>query len=205
MSKLADEIRAMKVHDEHYTDYRYNEAIDDVLDLVEKREAERGWQPIETAPKDGKTRIIIAKIANGEIKDIDFDAVLEEECESWEMPQSYWVWKSAFGRVEEPTHFMLMPPLPTENEVPTGTEQARGGENDMSKYNDLKEKRNTASKIYDSKTGNANFFLADNAVHYYERASAAMHEELTAMLDKIMYGKPNSDEVKALLKKAKAL
>ena len=70
------------------------------------------WQPIESAPKDGEKRIIIAEFrGDGELVDIDFDATLEEECESWEMPQPYWVWKSAFGRIENPTHWIELPAL----------------------------------------------------------------------------------------------
>jgi hypothetical protein len=60
---------------------------------------------IETAPTDNKVPLILARIIDGEICEMDFDAVYEKESESWEMPQEYWIWKSAFGRVEEPTHW----------------------------------------------------------------------------------------------------
>jgi len=76
-----------------------------------------GWQPIETAPKNGEQRIIIAEIVNGELRDLDFDAVLEQEQESWELPQPYWVWVSAYGRVENPTHWMPLPDVPKETNV----------------------------------------------------------------------------------------
>jgi hypothetical protein len=79
--------------------------------------AEKGigaWRPIETAPRNGEIRIIIAEFNHdGELTDIDFDAIYEQECESWELPQPYWVWKSAFGRVEDPTHWMPLPDPPT--------------------------------------------------------------------------------------------
>jgi hypothetical protein len=78
---------------------------------------ERQWRPIESAYKNGEHRIIIAAIHNGEIQEIDFDAVLEQEQESWELPQTYWVWKSANGRVEEPTHWMPLPNLPTSEKI----------------------------------------------------------------------------------------
>jgi hypothetical protein len=55
---------------------------------------------------------MIASICDGEIQDIDFDAIYEQEQESWELPQVYWVWKSAYGRVEEPTHWAPLPSLP---------------------------------------------------------------------------------------------
>ena len=70
------------------------------------------WMPIETAPRNGEHRIMIAAIHNGEIQDIDFDAVFEQEQESWELPQAYWLWKSAYGRIEEPTHWAFLPSLP---------------------------------------------------------------------------------------------
>ena len=69
------------------------------------------WMPIETAPRNGEHRIMIAAIHNGEIQDIDFDAVFEQEQESWELPQAYWLWKSAYGRIEEPTHWAFLPSL----------------------------------------------------------------------------------------------
>ena len=69
------------------------------------------WMPITTAPTNGEQRIIIAEIRNGELIAIDFDAVLEQEQESWELPQTYWVWKSACGNVEDPTHWMPLPSL----------------------------------------------------------------------------------------------
>jgi hypothetical protein len=73
-----------------------------------------GWQEIETAPRDG-TKIIIASISrDGTIEDIDFDAFWTSERESWEMPQVYFYWASAYGRVEEPTHWMPLPPPPTQ-------------------------------------------------------------------------------------------
>lgn len=71
------------------------------------------WQPIETAPKNGEQQIIIAEIRDGEVVSMDYDAVLEKESESWELPQEYWVWKSAYGNVEEPTHWIPMPEIPT--------------------------------------------------------------------------------------------
>jgi hypothetical protein len=78
-----------------------------------KASAEEGWRPIESAPKDGAQRIIIAQFRdNGELVDMDFDAVFEEEYESWEIPKPYWIWKSAYGRIEEPTHWMPLPSPP---------------------------------------------------------------------------------------------
>ena len=71
---------------------------------------EHTWQPIETAPRDGN--IIIATIRDGEVVAMDYDAMYELEQESWEIPQPYWIWKSANGSVEEPTHWIPMPQIP---------------------------------------------------------------------------------------------
>lgn len=70
------------------------------------------WQPIETAPTDGSVDIFIAVIHNGEVQQIDFYAAQEWESESWEMPNKYLIWTSAFGNVEEPTHWSPMPKMP---------------------------------------------------------------------------------------------
>jgi hypothetical protein len=72
------------------------------------------WKPIETAPTDGSIPIFIAKIIGGEVKAIDYDAMIQTDYESWEMPQEYSYWASAFGNVEEPTHWCEMPQLPSE-------------------------------------------------------------------------------------------
>jgi hypothetical protein len=79
--------------------------------MDKKTFASYAWQPIETAPHNGEQRIIIAEIRNDELVDIDFDAQFVEERESWEMPQPYWIWQSAFGRLENPTHWTPMPEL----------------------------------------------------------------------------------------------
>jgi len=70
------------------------------------------WLPIETAPTDGSVRIMIAEFRGRELVDIDFDAIQEWEYESWELPQPYLIWVSAFDRVENPTHWCPLPPLP---------------------------------------------------------------------------------------------
>ena len=65
------------------------------------------WHPIETAPKDNKHPLYLAQfnIDTGELIELDWDAAWEAESESWEMPQVYYTWCSANGRVEEPTHW----------------------------------------------------------------------------------------------------
>ena len=72
------------------------------------------WQPIATAPTDGSQDIFIAVISDGEVKQIDFYACIETDSESWELPKEYSYWASAFGNIEEPTHWAPMPEMPGE-------------------------------------------------------------------------------------------
>lgn len=68
------------------------------------------WLPIETAPKDNKRPLLIARFNDdGTLQSIDHDAVWESDRESWEIPQVYYFWASAHGLVEEPSHWMYQP------------------------------------------------------------------------------------------------
>lgn len=68
------------------------------------------WHPIETAPKDNKHPLYLAQfnLDTGELIELDWDAAWESESESWEIPEVYYIWRSANGRVEEPTHWAYM-------------------------------------------------------------------------------------------------
>lgn len=73
------------------------------------------WQPIETAPKDNKRRLYLARLdEKGELAQLDFDGVWEFWQESWEMSHiNGWCWMSANG-IEEPTHWAFQDePIPT--------------------------------------------------------------------------------------------
>lgn len=74
--------------------------------------AETSWQPIATAPLDNKRPLLLAEFVGQELKALDFDGQWMSESESWEMPEVYYFWATAFGRVEEPTHWMYQPPPP---------------------------------------------------------------------------------------------
>lgn len=65
------------------------------------------WQPIETAPKDNKRLLYLARFNpdTGALEGIDWDGEWASDSESWEMPQVYWYWSSAHATVEEPTHW----------------------------------------------------------------------------------------------------
>lgn len=64
------------------------------------------WQPIETAPRDNKVPLYLARFGeNGDLLELDFDGAWEHWSESWEMPHiNGWDWVSASG-IEEPTHW----------------------------------------------------------------------------------------------------
>ena len=73
------------------------------------------WQPIETAPRDG-TDIIIAEIrfknSKADYGEIDIGSWEEDRNGADEFGDSYFCWMSNYGRVEEPTHWMPLPPPP---------------------------------------------------------------------------------------------
>ena len=51
------------------------------------------WQPIETAPKDNKRPLWLARFNDdGTMQSFDYNGSWESESESWEMPQVYYFW-----------------------------------------------------------------------------------------------------------------
>lgn len=68
------------------------------------------WQPIETAPKNNKHPLLIARFdSDGNLLEFDYGAYWELERESWETPELYYFWASAHDAVEEPTHWCYEP------------------------------------------------------------------------------------------------
>lgn len=64
------------------------------------------WQPIETAPKDNKRPLWLARFNDdGTMQSFDYNGSWESESESWEMPQVYYFWATENGYVEEPSHW----------------------------------------------------------------------------------------------------
>ena len=72
------------------------------------------WQPIETAPKDNKRPLYLAKFSDGELIELDFNGSWEYWSESWELSHiNGYCWFSENG-IEEPTHWAYQDePLPT--------------------------------------------------------------------------------------------
>ena len=68
------------------------------------------WQPIETAPKDNKRPLWLARFNDdGTMQSFDYNGSWERESESWEMPEVYYFWASETGNVEEPSHWAYQP------------------------------------------------------------------------------------------------
>ena len=68
------------------------------------------WQPIETAPKDNKRPLWLARFNDdGTMQSFDYNGSWEGESESWEMPEVYYFWASENGNVEEPSHWAYQP------------------------------------------------------------------------------------------------
>ena len=78
------------------------------------KDAEPVWQSIETAPRDNKRTLYLARFDDsGILRELDFDGVWEYWQESYEMPHiNGYAWCSASG-IEEPTHWAFQDlPLP---------------------------------------------------------------------------------------------
>lgn len=86
------------------------------------------WQPIETAPKDNKCPLWLARFNDdGTMQSFDYNGSWESGSESWEMPQVYYFWASENGNVEEPSHWAYQPEefctlisAPSEPSIPEG-------------------------------------------------------------------------------------
>ena len=68
------------------------------------------WQPIETAPKDNKHPLWLARFNDdGTMQSFDYNGSWERESAPWEIPRVYYFWASETGNVEEPSHWAYQP------------------------------------------------------------------------------------------------
>jgi len=90
------------------------ERIAQLEERIRTLEAEREWQPIETAPKDG-TQIILAELdGGGEVKHIDVGCwdLIDEGWESDIRPYHGWTSNSWPFNDEGPNHWIPLPSPP---------------------------------------------------------------------------------------------
>ena len=88
--------------------------LEELATLREKLKVAKGaleWNPIETAPRNNKAPLLLARFSDsGELKQFDFDGMWDSETDGWENGNNIsYYWSSAFGYVEEPTHWMQQP------------------------------------------------------------------------------------------------
>lgn len=112
-NKLADALREMlETYEYPWSQNRpsWLNAVNQYLAEHDAQPAQGKWQPIETAPKDNKRPLMLARFNEaGQLTQFDYNATWESESESWEIPQLYYYWASENGNVEEPTHWMYQP------------------------------------------------------------------------------------------------
>lgn len=82
-----------------------------------------GWRLIESAPKDNKRLLYLARFSeSGELVELDFNGSWEYWEESWEMQHvNGWCWTSTDG-IEDPTHWAYQDePIPAATIAPAPT------------------------------------------------------------------------------------
>lgn len=90
-----------------------------VSESAERRGAEKQWQPIETAPKDGTKILGFAPHPHITANDPSFRAVImwwRKAYAKGGKRESEWPWRSVENdsAAGHPTHWMPLPPAPTE-------------------------------------------------------------------------------------------
>lgn len=81
---------------------------------LEAQQAEQGWQPIETAPRE--TEVFIGRFIDGEFKFGRSEMFYEQANEFAGETFSGWVWSEdecSSSITESPTHWMSLPQPPT--------------------------------------------------------------------------------------------
>ena len=111
LEEFSQNWRIMKVIQEMHAHFEKLENHIDALEkLLPQRDEVEGWQPIETAPKDG-TKIIVYFPALGKAATAHWSKSCNNRTDG-KWPWSYHVGSQAFNRWEAPTHWMPLPPAP---------------------------------------------------------------------------------------------
>jgi hypothetical protein len=101
--------------------------------VLASTEETTGWQPIETAPRDNKRSLYLARFVDGELQELDFAGSWEYWQESWELAHiNGYDWCSANG-IEEPTHWAYEdgpPPFSATTEAGTASATATARQDD---------------------------------------------------------------------------
>lgn len=77
-----------------------------------------GWQPIETAPKDGRDILVMIPEDSALVPDIaywDSDKYASNPRPLWSMRKK-WLWGVRWCREHQPTHWQPLPEPPQEGE-----------------------------------------------------------------------------------------
>ncbi|ANN71517.1 hypothetical protein [Bordetella bronchialis] len=104
----------------------WREAGYPVVELFGQPQQPAGWRDIETAPKNNKRPLYLARFdAEGRLVELDFDGSWEYWEESWEMQHiNGYTWVSNNG-IEDPTHWAYQDePIPTTAPAAQGDERA---------------------------------------------------------------------------------
>lgn len=83
------------------------------IEEIERLRAERAWQPISTAPKDGTKILAHCQPCHIDGGPMSFDYVNVVWWRSEKFKDSQWKWRHALNdSAAEPTHWMPLPPPP---------------------------------------------------------------------------------------------
>lgn len=134
-----------------------------------------GWRPIESAPKDNKRALYLARFdSDGKLVELDFDGSWDYWQESWELSGiNGYCWTSNSG-IEDPTHWAYQDePLPAVGDAPKPAPAVQDAV------------REAFQNVYDEGFGDAHKD-PDNGNTY--RAKTAVHAATVALLAKLAPG-----------------
>lgn len=131
-----------------------------------------GWRPIESAPKDNKRALYLARFdSDGKLVELDFDGSWDYWQESWELSGiNGWCWTSNDG-IEDPTHWAYQDePLPPVGVAPNAAPTVQDAV------------REAIQNVYDEGFGDAH---KDPDTSNAYRAKTVVHAATIALLAKL--------------------